>query len=439
MSSPLKTASTMVCGDEVHCVLIETVKSDLYSAIFHYLLTLEHDYLAVDSKFARMVMTYHSMRKIRHQFPLSLVEWIHALVKEFEAKGNFLKSSDVKHLINEVSRVGMKPAKNAQDRLARSKLIYKYTNEGILFHEDFSGILQDMASFGSDELAAVFNSRVVIDGVEQSSDGYCADDDVFTQSMRDAYSQIMQLCSESLPAEGGYDKNLFVPSVGVDIVDFCCGICIGVARSPVQCREGHCFCADCLANYKERLGDRRFVCPECRQLIPRCGLSNNTLHQRLVDKMTVRCFGGCKWTGRFDQLNGHVGGAGCGNRLTSWCQVNDWRVYPRDKERLILQPRVGKLLSFTQAFIPCDRLVHNVAFAQALLWPVVPDIRSWLTGGGVNWKVKFDKTDSLSIVRKRFVPVQFIQPGPLTVAHNIHDLFLFQNSNVADEDNVADC
>ena len=45
--------------------------------------------------------------------------------------------------------------------------------------------------------------------------------------------------------EGGYDEAIFVDPDAINDA-FLCGICLSVLRKPVQCKEGHACCTECL-------------------------------------------------------------------------------------------------------------------------------------------------------------------------------------------------
>lgn len=68
--------------------------------------------------------------------------------------------------------------------------------------------------------------------------------------------------------------------------DFNCGICAGVLKRPLSCREGHNFCTECFHLWLEKSE----TCPVCKiNVTKEEGLVHNRLVQRLIDQFRVRC------------------------------------------------------------------------------------------------------------------------------------------------------
>lgn len=62
-----------------------------------------------------------------------------------------------------------------------------------------------------------------------------------------------------------------------DLKEFQCGICLSLLRTPMQCKNGHIFCEDCI---KRSLRSRP-QCPTCR-----CSMEAKDLSRVLVvDRM----------------------------------------------------------------------------------------------------------------------------------------------------------
>mmetsp|Transcript_43512 Transcript_43512/g.78205 ORF Transcript_43512/g.78205 Transcript_43512/m.78205 type:complete len:484 (-) Transcript_43512:681-2132(-) len=80
----------------------------------------------------------------------------------------------------------------------------------------------------------------------------------------------------------GFERSLFVDPPADTL---CCAICAHVLEKPVQCKNGHIFCEDCITFWlieKEQ-------CPSCRCELTIPALSRQLLAQDLILALRVRC------------------------------------------------------------------------------------------------------------------------------------------------------
>ena len=104
----------------------------------------------------------------------------------------------------------------------------------------------------------------------------------------------------------GFDPELFV-SVPQD--DFICAICTHVFKDPVQCKNEHVFCEDCL----NRCLTDKPVCPVCQcALIPESVQPISRFMKTEMSKLRMRCpsaqlsaLGDCAWEGCLGELQQH--------------------------------------------------------------------------------------------------------------------------------------
>jgi hypothetical protein len=82
----------------------------------------------------------------------------------------------------------------------------------------------------------------------------------------------------------GYDESIFVKPEEIK-PQYICGICNCVLCKPVQCKEGHACCAECLNAWLAR----NKTCPTCREPLSEDNLSKNRCIEDIIDAMTAYC------------------------------------------------------------------------------------------------------------------------------------------------------
>lgn len=111
---------------------------------------------------------------------------------------------------------------------------------------------------------------------------------------------------------GGYPIELFVERVHVEKY-YICPICLSPVRDPVQCKQGHLFCADCI----KRAITSNPKCPcDNLELLTVDGLSYSLVTKNIMNSLEVICIEcdpnspgkstQCDWTGLLSEREDHL-------------------------------------------------------------------------------------------------------------------------------------
>ncbi|XP_057298559.1 TNF receptor-associated factor 6-like [Hydractinia symbiolongicarpus] len=107
----------------------------------------------------------------------------------------------------------------------------------------------------------------------------------------------------------GYDVEI-VGDVGAVFKDAYCIICLKLMRDAIQMNCGHGMCKSCFHALSESCRHRNIelVCPSCRQNVNKDQVFHNSMLDRIIAAIKVKCTNnqlGCEWNGELQMMEDH--------------------------------------------------------------------------------------------------------------------------------------